>query len=103
MKKTIILLSLVLSGCGAVPYIEGGLGYSYDFGDYYKQNAAGEWVPHDETGGVGHYGAGIEWTDEAWYMPSECGYYHRSMLTDRVEFVFNDFVCKKRFRFGGAQ
>lgn len=86
---------LLLAGCSAVaPYVEGGAGYSGWAGQYYYGK---------EKGLVGQYGAGVEFRHEHWYLPSECGYYHRSMVSKKPETVTNDWLCKKRFYFGEAR
>ncbi len=90
MTKTVLLVSLFLSGCSVTPFIEGGLGYSGPAG----------WDNFDETGASGRYGLGVEFDDERWYTPSECGYYHRSMLNKSPEIVTNDWVCMKRITLG---
>ena len=84
-----LILLLMLSGC-VTPYVEGGLGYSGYAG----------WNDFDETGCVAKYGAGIEFVEERWYSPSECGWYHRSMCGAKPEIVTNDYACMKRVTFG---
>lgn len=84
----IILAALIfLSGC--TPFVEVGAHYSDDAG----------WVEFDETGLAGTWAVGVEFEDR-WYLPSECGRYHRSMADSRPEIVTNDIGCKKRIRFG---
>ena len=79
----ILLVILALQGC--TPFIEGGVGYSERSGVF-------------ESGAVGHVAAGVEFRENAFV--DECGLYHRSMIDRKPERENNDFLCKKRWRFG---
>lgn len=88
----IVLLAMLCAGCtSVVPFVEGGLGSSMETGYY---------GTIDETGTAGFLSTGVEF-DERWYLPTECGFYHRSMISKSPEIVVNDWACKKRIRFGG--
>jgi hypothetical protein len=87
MKKFLFVLALgTLSAC--TPFVEVGVGYALDGGSY----------GFDEKGALGRYGVGFEY-EERWYLPTDCGIYHRSMLTADPEIVTNDFDCTKRWIF----
>ncbi len=86
--ETIVLL-LLLTGCAATPFVDVGMYYSGDAG----------WKDLDEKGLAATWAVGAEFEDR-WYLPSECGIYHRSMVYKRPEVVVNDIGCKKRLRFG---
>ena len=93
MKK-ILILSLL---CGCTPFIEGGVGYSLESGDY-AEITNGEILPYNERGAVGHINVGVEFKKN--HFIDECGLYHRSMVNKKPEWVYNDILCKKRWRFG---
>ena len=82
---------LLLNACAA-SFVEGGVYYSGETGLH----------NFDETGLAGSWALGLEFED-AWYLPSECGLYHRSMVTKQPELRVNDVGCKKRVRFGAKQ
>jgi len=88
-KRVTIVSVLLLSGCAATPYVEGGLGWSFDSSNFAE----------DESGVSGRLGIGIEFDEERWYIPSECSFDHRSMTRKRPDVVTNDIGCRKRVRF----
>lgn len=81
MRRIAISVSmLILAGCA--PYLEAGVGYSFDNGDYYDI--------HNE-GAVGVVALGLQ--GEVW----KCEYRHRSLLDKRPEVATDDVVCLRRW------
>ena len=83
------LACVSLCGCASPPaaFLELGAGVGIESGNYNDI---------DETGCVGYVGVGLEF-EGAWYVPDECGVYHRSQCRKRPEIATNDLICKKRW------
>ena len=83
MKK-LLLICFLLSGCSATPYITVGAGY----------NAKSGWDDFDEECAVGLIATGME------YKGWELEYSHTSCFYEKPEIVTNQYIIKRKFRFG---